>query len=107
MKYVNAGNILPDALVRELQKYIQGGYIYVPRNQARRAWGEATGYRQELKCRNQKIVEEYRSGVSAEAATVEKSAIEERAAIALLKTASSLSSKDRITNFPNESPPYI
>ena len=66
MKYVNAGNILPDALVRELQKYIQGGYIYVPRNQARSAWGEATGYRQELKCRNQKIVEEYRSGVSAE-----------------------------------------
>ncbi len=67
MKYVNAGNILPDPLVKELQKYIEGGYLYIPRDQARsRAWGEASGYRQELKCRNQKIVEEYRSGVSAE-----------------------------------------
>ena len=30
MKYLNAQAILPDALVKELQAYIQGGYIYVP-----------------------------------------------------------------------------
>ena len=30
MKYGNAKVILPDALVKELQKYVQGEYIYVP-----------------------------------------------------------------------------
>lgn len=30
MKYINAKNLLPDALVKELQSYIQGGYLYVP-----------------------------------------------------------------------------
>ena len=30
MKYLNAQVILPDALVKELQNYVQGGYIYVP-----------------------------------------------------------------------------
>ena len=29
MKYLNAKVILPDALVKELQAYVQGGYIYV------------------------------------------------------------------------------
>ncbi len=32
MKYINAKDILPNALVKELQNYIQGGYIYVPTN---------------------------------------------------------------------------
>ena len=27
MKYINAKDILPNALVKELQNYIQGGYI--------------------------------------------------------------------------------
>ena len=34
MKYINAKDILPNALVKELQNYIQGGYIYVPTNQS-------------------------------------------------------------------------
>ena len=34
MKYINAKNLLPDALVKELQSYIQGGYLYVPADQA-------------------------------------------------------------------------
>lgn len=29
MKYINARVLLPEPLVRELQRYIQGGYIYV------------------------------------------------------------------------------
>ncbi|MDE7250933.1 MAG: hypothetical protein K2N82_13865, partial [Lachnospiraceae bacterium] len=29
MKYVNAKILLPDILVEELQRYIQGGYIYI------------------------------------------------------------------------------
>lgn len=67
MKYWNAQAILPDALVKELQTYVQGGYIYVPvgRDQQKR-WGEVSGYRQELEQRNQQIKKEYQSGISME-----------------------------------------
>ena len=67
MKYFNARAILPDALVKELQNYIQGGYIYVPIEQEQqKRWGEVSGYRQELAQRNRQIKEEYQSGVSME-----------------------------------------
>ncbi|WP_324825370.1 CD3324 family protein [Sinanaerobacter sp. ZZT-01] len=65
MKYINAKLLLPDALVKELQCYIQGGYIYVPASEERhRCWGELTGYKEELKQRNKKIVEAYNNGSS-------------------------------------------
>ena len=57
MKYINAEVLLPDWLVRELQTYIQGGYIYVPSDPAQpKRWGEVSGYRQELQMRNRQIV---------------------------------------------------
>ena len=65
MKYGNAKVILPDALVKELQKYVQGEYIYVPIEQKKqKRWGEVSGYRKELEQRNRQIRKEYRGGVS-------------------------------------------
>ena len=67
MKYLNAQVILPDALVKELQNYVQGGYIYVPVEQEQqKRWGEVSGYWQELELRNQQMREEYHSGISME-----------------------------------------
>ena len=67
MKYKNAQLILPDALVKELQSYVQGEYIYVPVEQEQqKRWGEVSGYRKELEQRNQKIKQEYQSGISAD-----------------------------------------
>ena len=67
MKYMNANAILPDVLVEELQKYVQAGYIYIPaKDEQRKSWGELSGYRKELKRRNQRIVSEYRQGTSVE-----------------------------------------
>lgn len=67
MEYLNAQTILPDALVKELQNYVQGGYLYVPvkRDQKKR-WGERSGYRQELEKRNQQIKLAYQNGISIE-----------------------------------------
>lgn len=67
MKYINAKTLLPDELVKELQEYIQGGYIYIPAVQEKpKHWGELSGYRKELQERNKLIVAEYRSGTSIE-----------------------------------------
>ena len=68
MHHINARDLLPDGLVKELQRYIQGGYLYVPIDPAQQKhWGEASGYRQELQQRNRQIVEEFRNGISMEA----------------------------------------
>ena len=67
MKYINAAMLLPDELVKELQGYIQGGYIYVPAvHEQRKCWGELSGYRKELHQRNSRIIEEYKNGISIE-----------------------------------------
>lgn len=57
--------IFPDALVKELQNYVQGGYIYVLIEQEQqKRWGEVSGYRQEFEQRNEQIKREYQTGVS-------------------------------------------
>lgn len=67
MKYKNAKAVLPDALVKELQNYVQGEYIYIPVEPKRqKRWGEVSGYRKELKERNKNIKEEYQNGYSME-----------------------------------------
>lgn len=63
MKYYNAEKLLPEALVRELKHYVQGGYIYVPAD-GRKAWGEVSGYRRELADRDREIAEQYHAGAS-------------------------------------------
>ncbi|MBE5979875.1 MAG: hypothetical protein E7249_12140 [Paenibacillaceae bacterium] len=67
MKYINAKTILPDELIRELQQYIQGEYLYIPALcEHRKQWGEKTGYRNELKQRNSEIRNKYQTGSSIE-----------------------------------------
>jgi hypothetical protein len=46
MKYVNANNILPEKLIMEIQKYIQGETIYIPMQEGTyRKWGTLSGGR--------------------------------------------------------------
>lgn len=66
MKYINARDVLPDDLVSQLQRHIQGAYVYVPACGARRRWGEASGYRAELDGRNRAIAEAFRAGAKVE-----------------------------------------
>lgn len=65
MKYQNAKDVLPKCLIQEIQKYVQGGYIYIPSKQ-KKHWGENSGYKVELKKRNMKIIDEYQQGCSLE-----------------------------------------
>lgn len=59
MKYKNAADILPEDLLRELQKYASGELIYVPSAEARRKWGEGSGARQFYAARNEEIRQLY------------------------------------------------
>ena len=66
MKYRNASEILPDKLLREIQKYASGEAIYIPQNTERQKWGQGSGARRYYEERNQKICEKHKAGVSME-----------------------------------------
>lgn len=67
MGYKNGKDVLPCDLLQELQKYIQGELIYIPKEDNTRAkWGENNGTRKLIKKRNQEIHRLYRKGLQVE-----------------------------------------
>ena len=65
MCYKNGKEILPAALLKELQKYVQGEIIYIPKeDNVRKAWGENNGTRKLIRQRNLEIFQSYKSGVT-------------------------------------------
>ena len=65
MCYKNGKEVLPAALLKELQKYVQGEIIYIPKeDNVRKAWGENNGTRKLIRQRNLEIYTSYKSGNS-------------------------------------------
>ena len=65
MSYIKAEEILPEELIRKIQEYADGVYIYIPRKPGtRHTWGQATNYKAELKIRNDCIRSDYEAGMS-------------------------------------------
>ncbi len=64
MKYENAGDVLPEQLLREVQRYAAGKLLYVPALEEKRAWGESSGYREQLQKRNRMIRNKYAHGMT-------------------------------------------
>ncbi len=62
MKYRKASEVLPDALLKEVSKYVEGETLYFPKNNKRKTWGENTGTRQYYKLRNNEIKSKYLNG---------------------------------------------
>lgn len=63
MKYENASDIIPEKLLKEIQKYAAGKLLYIP-TEDKRAWGEKSGYRDQLQRRNIMIRNKYANGVT-------------------------------------------
>ena len=64
MKYEKAQNILPQGIIKLIQNYTDGGYIYIPRkNENKKSWGENTETKSCLNVRDKEIFSKYSSGV--------------------------------------------
>lgn len=63
MSYKKGIEVLPAHLLEEVQKYVDGGLIYIPKKSGRVGWGRLNGSRKSLEKRNKKIVELYKNGV--------------------------------------------
>ncbi|MCL2409467.1 MAG: CD3324 family protein [Oscillospiraceae bacterium] len=59
MKYKNASDVLPENLLKEVQKYAAGDTLYFPKDRERKKWGEASGSRAYFQERNAEIRTKY------------------------------------------------
>lgn len=66
MNYENAADVLPEDLLKRVQKFAAGKLIYVPETAGKRSWGETSGYKRYLEERNQEIKEKFISGTTIE-----------------------------------------
>jgi len=64
MKYRNASEVLPDPLLKELQKYAGGEALYIPAAGERKSWGEGSGSRRYYAERNEEIRQKFRRAKS-------------------------------------------
>ena len=68
MSYIKAAEVLPENLVLQIQEYVDGVYIYIPRKSGNRhEWGQETDYKAELKVRNDLIRNDHAQGASVSA----------------------------------------
>ncbi len=67
MKYINAAEILPEKLLKEIQAYIDGGVLYIPKTSVKKGWGSVSGSRKFYQKRNQEIQFLFENGYSIEA----------------------------------------
>lgn len=67
MSNIKAKSILPDELMKEIQKYIQGETIYIPKIKSNyQSWGSSSGARRTISERNASIKKAYKNGSSIE-----------------------------------------
>jgi len=65
MKHIKAKNVLPEEVIKIIQEYIDGEYIYIPRkNSNQKSWGEKNGIKEELKNRNIEIFNRFINGIT-------------------------------------------
>ena len=64
MTYKNAREALPPELLKEVQRYLCGEIVYIPKEAEQKAcWGQVSGLREEVTSRNSDIRVMYGQGV--------------------------------------------
>jgi len=73
LKYKNGKDVLPSELLAEIQKYLSGEVIYIPKkdDEVRVPWGHLSGYRDEVNKRNRRIAASYKQGSTVDELTDE------------------------------------
>jgi len=65
MSYIKAFEILPIEIIEQVQKYIDGEIIYIPKREGqKKSWGENTDTKRVLSIRNASIYADYHYGMT-------------------------------------------
>lgn len=65
MKYKKACDVLPAEIVKIIQEYVDGDFLYIPKKDSNhKSWGEKSGIKKALAIRNKEIYNKYLHGAS-------------------------------------------
>lgn len=64
MQYKNAAEILPEELLKEVQKYMDGELLYVPKASPKKEWGITSGSKNYYEERNRRIRNDFQEGMT-------------------------------------------
>jgi Mor family transcriptional regulator len=65
LKYIKGNNVLPEEMIKAIQEYVDGEFVYIPRkNDNQKVWGEKSGTKDMLKNRNTEIFQKHNEGMS-------------------------------------------
>ena len=67
MKYKKGAEVLPARLLKELQEYVEGSLVYIPKRSNKAGWGYVSGAREAIDRRNTKIMKLFEQGETIEA----------------------------------------
>jgi len=67
LRYINAADILPKHLLEELQMYVDGEILYIPKASSKEEWGAVNGSRIFCQERNKEIKRLFQLGLSIDA----------------------------------------
>jgi Mor family transcriptional regulator len=64
LDYKKGAEVLPARLLKEIQEYVDGGLVYIPKRSSRAGWGDVSGARRSIDQRNRMIVSQFTRGAS-------------------------------------------
>lgn len=62
MNYKKGTEVLPAHLLKEIQEYVEGSLIYIPKKSSKVGWGCISGARKSIDQRNHEIIKLYNQG---------------------------------------------
>lgn len=67
MNYKKGIEVLPARLLKEIQEYVEGSLVYIPKRSSKAGWGYVSGAREAIDQRNRKIMILFEQGETIEA----------------------------------------
>ncbi len=67
MNYKKGADVLPARLLKEIQEYVEGSLVYIPKKSGKAGWGCVSGAREAIDRRNRKIMSLFDQGETIEA----------------------------------------
>jgi len=64
LDYKKGSEVLPARLLKEIQEYVEGSLLYIPKKTSKASWGSKSGARQLIDRRNSTINTLFERGVS-------------------------------------------
>jgi Mor family transcriptional regulator len=67
LNYKKGADVLPARLLKEIQEYVEGSLVYIPKRSSKAGWGYVSGAREAIDKRNRKIMNLFEQGETIEA----------------------------------------